>query len=393
MSTTPSSSVSEWKQLRLSLERPYKDDVGNRIPVLYDLTPEGERIYEPKETPSARLEHNLRRIFQERGSDFFERRGNLAKVEGEQGLPGESIQSGPNEGAPSSKIMTVEELYAMRMEIMPQLYIALGEMSHARDLLNSILSSPQPAVQEPQAEPLKLLSGTLVTKPAPIVSVQTFNAQLIIGSKDEALRKAASLFKSSAESMERSRLKGDKYWVDALRIRRANWALTPAPLPYGSPTGKGADKTSKDFLISYGLEGSPTLFRRRAIAQLTTLDGSSPDLVFPFHQRTRLRITTSATRTAVPEICVFDSVRNHDTSNLDDALRVAQAEVVDQEIFQLLVKEAGNLPTASAQVSERLIVIGAAQDLDLTFELVKLTVQEGVIRPLLVQAVEKTSVN
>ncbi|KAJ3513266.1 hypothetical protein NLJ89_g3043 [Agrocybe chaxingu] len=238
MSTSPSSSVSEWRQLRLSLERPYKDDVGNRIPALYDLTPEGGRIYEPKETPSARLEHNLRRIFQERGSDFFERRGNFAKTEGEQGFAGESIQSGPSAGAPSSKIMTVEELYAMRMEIMPQLYISLGEMSHARDLLNSILSSPQPAVQEPQAEPSKLLSATLVTKPAPIVSVQAFNSQLTIGSKDEALRKAASLFKSSAESMERGRLKGDKYWVDALRIRRANWALTPAPLPYGSPIGK-----------------------------------------------------------------------------------------------------------------------------------------------------------
>ena len=36
-----------WKHLRLSLERPYKDDLGNRIPTLYDLTPQGESIYEP----------------------------------------------------------------------------------------------------------------------------------------------------------------------------------------------------------------------------------------------------------------------------------------------------------------------------------------------------------
>ena len=36
-----------WKYLHLSLERPYKDDSGNRIPVLYDLTPQGERVYEP----------------------------------------------------------------------------------------------------------------------------------------------------------------------------------------------------------------------------------------------------------------------------------------------------------------------------------------------------------
>lgn len=129
-------------------------------------------------------------------------------------------------------------------------------MSHARDLLQSILSDTPN--RQPQNEPSSssaLLSATLVTKPPPIASVQAFNAQVTIGSKDEALRKAAGMFKSAAESMERSRLQGEKYWVDALRIRRANWGLTPAPLPMGSTTGKGADKTSKDFVISYGLEG------------------------------------------------------------------------------------------------------------------------------------------
>jgi len=47
MSDPSSSSEPTWKQLRLSLERPYKDDSGNKIPVLYDLAPDGTRIYEP----------------------------------------------------------------------------------------------------------------------------------------------------------------------------------------------------------------------------------------------------------------------------------------------------------------------------------------------------------
>lgn len=37
----------EWKQLKLSLERPYKDDDGKPIPVVLDITPEGQHIYEP----------------------------------------------------------------------------------------------------------------------------------------------------------------------------------------------------------------------------------------------------------------------------------------------------------------------------------------------------------
>ena len=45
--TTPVAPEPQWRSTKLSFERPYKDDWGNRMPVLYDLTPEGERIYEP----------------------------------------------------------------------------------------------------------------------------------------------------------------------------------------------------------------------------------------------------------------------------------------------------------------------------------------------------------
>ena len=35
-----------WRQLKLSLERPYKDDNGQPIPTLFDITPDGQQIYE-----------------------------------------------------------------------------------------------------------------------------------------------------------------------------------------------------------------------------------------------------------------------------------------------------------------------------------------------------------
>ena len=52
------------------------------------------------------------------------------------------------------------------------------------------------------------------------------------------------------------------------------------------------------------------------------------------------------------------------------ALRAAQREVVEHEIFSYLVKEAGYLPTSAARVSERLIVIEAAKGVELRFELI-----------------------
>ena len=138
------------------------------------------------------------------------------------------------------------------MDELTERSVAFGEMCQARDLLTLLLSSSLPS--QPSTLPPNPLAATVVTKPPPIISVQAFNSQLVIGGKDKALRSAAALFQSAADKMEESRTSGEKYWVDALKIRRGNWGLIPAPLPLGSATGKGADKTAKDFLISFGLE-------------------------------------------------------------------------------------------------------------------------------------------
>jgi mediator of RNA polymerase II transcription subunit 17 len=122
--------------------------------------------------------------------------------------------------------------------------------------LSSLLSatSPTSVISDPSPTSSVSLTATTVTKAPIIPSIHAFNTQLSIGGKDEALRKAADLFTAEAESMERGRVKGEKYWANALKIRKSNWGLIPAPLPYGSATGKGADRTSKDFLVSFGLE-------------------------------------------------------------------------------------------------------------------------------------------
>lgn len=138
------------------------------------------------------------------------------------------------------------------MDVLTECSIAFGEMSQARDLLTLLLSSSLPT--QPTTLPPAPLAATIVDKPSPITSVRAFDAQLTIGGKDKALRAAADLFKTAAEKIEDSRVSGEKYWTDALKIRRDNWGLIPAPLPLGSATGKGADKSSKDFLISFGLE-------------------------------------------------------------------------------------------------------------------------------------------
>ncbi|CCM01597.1 uncharacterized protein FIBRA_03657 [Fibroporia radiculosa] len=379
-----------WKRLRLSLERPYKDDAGQPIPALLDITPDGQYVHEPKEDAAAQVGENLRRIFLERGLDFFDKRKHERDMIMEPDVHVEDEGEGnfheKEEPEGLKQPMTPEELFKMRMEILPQLHIAFGEMSQARDLLSLLLAATMPPEAapslaldaQPSSQPQQsTLTATVVTKPPPISSVRAFNAQLVVGGKDRALRQAADLFKFAAEKMESGRLRSETYWVDALRIRRGNWGLVPAPLPLGSATGKGADKTSKDFLISFGMEESPPLFRRRAIARIPTLGIDGNALEFPLRQRTRLHVSVITTGASGSRHSVRNVIKIIDNTSLEGSLRAAQAEVVEQEIFSALIKEASTLPTASARVSERLIVIEADQGTDLQFELI----DEGAVLP------------
>ncbi|TFY54094.1 hypothetical protein EVG20_g9851 [Dentipellis fragilis] len=163
----------------------------------------------------------------------------------------------------------------------------------------------------------------------------------------------------------------DRYWMDALKIRRRNWGLVPAPLPYGAPTGRGADKTTRDFLICFGLEDSPATFRRRALGHLASYETASGPVVFSNRSRTTLRVSLRLLNSDGTEEVYYNQYQESDNGSLDGILRAAQRELIEQEIFTALIRGAGNLPTTTARVSERLIVIEIAQGTELYLELVE----------------------
>ncbi|KAF9055343.1 hypothetical protein BDZ89DRAFT_1087997 [Hymenopellis radicata] len=371
-----------WKKLQLSLERPYKDEHGVPIPTLYDINQNGEQFFERKESAAEILAQNLKRIFTERGLNFFDKtqHGNLADIISTTRVEAKDDDNDEAENEPRQ--MTSEELRDMIFKIAEPLNIVQGELTEAAGLLDAILPSStatfNPAVPSirqsiPTGQPPApaLLTATFVKKPPPIISVDAFNAQLAIGDKDEALRKAADIFKTAADKMESGRVKGEKYWADALKIRRGNWGLVPAPLPPGAASGKGADKSSKDFMVTYGLEESSQVFRRRAIAWMAESHQSSDDIIFPHRQNTRLRVCLVQTDHEGKAHTTYSTPHTEESTTLDGLLQNAQREMAEQEIFSYLVNEASNLPTAAANVSERLIAIDAALGTELRFELIE----------------------
>ena len=116
---------------------------------------------------------------------------------------------------------------------------------------------------------------------------------------------------------------------------------------------------------------APAVFRRRAIGRVPVFDTTAGLLEYPLRQNTRLQVSIIREVNGVRHV-TKNSPRIFDESQLEDSLRAAQAEVVQQEIFSVLIREASSLPTASVRVSERLIAIEAAQATELRFELVRI---------------------
>lgn len=98
-------------------------------------------------------------------------------------------------------------------------------------------------------------------------------------------------------------------------------------------------------------------------------DATEP-LYFPFRQNTALRIQLSVTDNNGTIVTATHQAMHSTPSSVESYVAAAQREVVEQEIFSLLVQEASSLPTASAKVSERMIAIEAAQATELQIELV-----------------------
>ena len=90
------------------------------------------------------------------------------------------------------------------------------------------------------------------------------------------------------------------------------------------------------------------------------------------HQKTRLQIGLTFKSNATQTSFSYVSPTKHDGQHLDRSLQAAQTEIVDQEIFALLVRDAANLPAVPSRVSERFINIDAALGVELTFSLVRI---------------------
>lgn len=149
-------------------------------------------------------------------------------------------------------------------ELMGLLVSSANAGSTTTSFLDGLTRPSQPDNKSQQQStsglPPDFFSTSSVQPPQPPPPLQTFDTLVTISEKDESLRSAARIFREAAVTVERGHAAGESYWLEALKLRRQNWALIPAPLPFGAPTGRSADRTSKDFLIFHGLSECTCVF-------------------------------------------------------------------------------------------------------------------------------------
>lgn len=117
---------------------------------------------------------------------------------------------------------------------------------------------------------------------------------------------------------------------------------------------------------------APPGFRRQAIACIPYLRSGPGILEFPTRRRNRLQVSLHYTDRDGQKHVAKSHWKQFEEDSVETSLKAAQAEVVQQEIFTALVKEASNFPTASVRVSERLIAVEATENVDLRLELASL---------------------
>jgi mediator of RNA polymerase II transcription subunit 17, fungi type len=106
------------------------------------------------------------------------------------------------------------------------------------------------------------------------------------------------------------------------------------------------------------------------MANLADIDGEN-QIAFYRRQHMRMRVSLSFKQPDGSRRSLTNTINPFTEDSVDATLSEAQLELIDEEIFSVLIQEGNLLPTALGRVSERLVVIDAAEGVELKFELLK----------------------
>ncbi|KAG9015448.1 hypothetical protein FRB94_000052 [Tulasnella sp. JGI-2019a] len=378
----------------LSIEPIYKDDQGHPLPKVKEIKKDITHTYESPFNSATKTRKNLQRI-----QNVYGELRNLqvsSLYEAAPVAPAEvketTAEDVPTAGDTDTKPFTPQDLEDLRLSIGEKLQWAEGEIGTILSLLQFLFTTPDPTyVPHPEVIPPGFLSTTDVVPfssslPASLPSVQALNSQLIIGTKDQTLRRASNIFQEAAIRAEKIVEQNTRYWETAVELRRSNWPLVAAPLrDHSNMVGhRGAfigEAYTRDFRVSYGLESATPKIRRLATAIVKNQkekeknSAQAREVLKINGPVKRLRVGLTTTSEDGTKHAGYSKIPKRHSgskvlSEIDEELAWAQAASVEDEIYAEVLKEVAHLPSASARISDKMMSIDAAVDAVLTLEMV-----------------------
>ncbi|EFP78606.2 uncharacterized protein PGTG_04562 [Puccinia graminis f. sp. tritici CRL 75-36-700-3] len=359
---------------------------------LWDFTDGGAKIWkEPQDEPS-KLTSNLKRLWIERG-DFSQL--TIESIEKQKAKPVSELEvpksneddAAENQASKRSETITVDELWEMRMQMAHQLLVMSGELSTGLDLLNTLLAPLAPDAVDTTSLPLPPGGIAPMThsldhlspQPEPITLI---NSSVSLMRKRKAAQNASCLLKRAASELGREAKRSQNEWDTLLKLREAGWNMRPKGAKPGvdmSLMGRGAERAAKEIGIAYATTEAAEALRASSFASLEPLnlddhESTQISLKLPPRPRRRLAITLALPNQPIER---FSPWERHNLEEIDilpfgEDLELARAEVLEEEIFGEISKEAQSSATYRTSTSDRSVVVkGFWEDAEISFEMLE----------------------
>ncbi|KAH9819627.1 subunit 17 of mediator complex-domain-containing protein [Melampsora americana] len=369
-------------KLSVTLEAPSARRLANDIPldkdyfesqkdVLWDLTDDGTRIWKQPDDETTQMTDSLCRVWQERG-DFSQL--TLDSIHTAPTTPTELEVSPDTSDEPITKdepqgkdSISSEDLWEMKLKMAQHLGAIGVELAAGLDLLNLVLGPLAPDTVDTNSLPMP--NGGLAPAihssdhlPPQAESTTLIDAAVSLMRKQKTTKNVSDVLRQASEELGKEVGRSQDQWNALLELREAGWDMRPKGVKAGvdvSLIGKGAERAAKEVGIVFANPEAAEVLRASSIASLepaslSSLNSQLPKMKFPTRPRRRLVISL-ITPEGQPEF--FSPWSNYSfqtaTSPLfSQDLEMARAEMLEEEIFSEIFKEAQLVDTYSIITSD-----------------------------------------
>ncbi|GHJ88612.1 hypothetical protein NliqN6_5014 [Naganishia liquefaciens] len=310
----------------------------------------------------------------------------------------------------NGKMMTIQEMGQMKVELHQTLGVAWNELNKIAELCRSLISSqPHPYVLPPNEAtasiPAKSLTGTVADRSPPNQAVRLLaDTKLAVVRHIDAVKRANEVLSNGSKQLRALNAQEETYWSNVLRIggfggrteamtevkenvadaqptsstlgdALSSWSLLPRPLSNGVPPPR---QMATDVMVPYAPDEAAPPFRALAMVMMAQRDSESEQakelvespIIYRARRNKRLRICVKSNTGCQTYSRVSGLADPGMQEPTERDIGKAQAEMFDDEVFEMIRAEAQNSPTLNTRSSADQISIDAVPGEELVFEMV-----------------------